>query len=462
MSSSTTSTLKGLFSPFVNRFSLVLALALACWNAYQLAGLMSKPSRPEFPEVVERLDSTAFRMVEDMEELTKINPYPEAGPSPSEQLAQVIKTYTESITPVEVATEGKEHVAEQLRQARVWMKKAENLQPRIRKETDPTRLEPLSALWRSYVLQAVVCMRMAASEIEKLPVEVVWEERAARLRDAAIGLTGFGLLTLLLLSLNVKTESPAVTKTERESWTSLACQVSTEGMIVADSIGGIRAVNPAAEKLFGRAPELLGRPLAHFLPDLPAAESTDPVRVTGRESNGSSVALDVVRHKLRRGNKPAMLVLFRQPAPPPAASAPAAVPVPAPAPKAAPSLAESLLVADLFRLCPAPLCVFDIHGAVVHFNRACAQLIDWNPNDVRDRPYWDIFLDQDQSDAARREWGVVLQSKSGSIVDQVWHTPGDRSVPMRWSRSVIRDGSNAPVYVLMIGAAGAARAARAA
>ncbi len=68
-----------------------------------------------------------------------------------------------------------------------------------------------------------------------------------------------------------------------------------EGIVTAGASGRIRALNRAAEAMFGPAGDLIGRPLAALLAD-PAADvsaSGAPRRLDGRRADGGVVALDI-------------------------------------------------------------------------------------------------------------------------------------------------------------------------
>ena len=93
---------------------------------------------------------------------------------------------------------------------------------------------------------------------------------------------------------------------------------TAEGIIVADAVGSIESMNPAALRIFGHeADELFGRPIVTILPDLGAttpalglAQLSTTARVaesTGRRRDLSSVPIDLAVSSMELGGVPTFI-----------------------------------------------------------------------------------------------------------------------------------------------------------
>ena len=95
--------------------------------------------------------------------------------------------------------------------------------------------------------------------------------------------------------------------------------------------------------------------------------------------------------------------------------------------------------------------VLDRDGCIVRFNRGCERLTGYTQAEVRGRPFWDIFLAQDDVPTVR----ALFQSLTDGIAPQygsnAWITKEGERRWIAWSNTVLRGADERVEYVIATG-----------
>ncbi|MEZ5962570.1 MAG: PAS domain S-box protein [Planctomycetota bacterium] len=217
---------------------------------------------------------------------------------------------------------------------------------------------------------------------------------------------------------------------------------SVEGILTIDSTGRIRAMNPAASRIFGHAPqEVQGQGIDTLLPPpfrdmVPAwlhgaaADTGRPVQVVrevkGLRKDGSVFPmelslLDVLWDHQRllvgivrdTSEKQAMQEALRR---------------------------ERDFAERLIELAPAVVLVLDHDGRVIRFNRFFAELTGWKVEDVLGADWFDTFLPPEERAWAREGFATLVRGgRAAAPVVHLVATRDGRRLPVEWHSAPLVD-----------------------
>ncbi len=439
--------------------TMVLAVSsiLLLWAGGNLVSLLLAPvQRAKAPELLERLEGLAFYMMEELED---------QGARPDRHFDfntararadRFHAIYIKGVPPVNAAAVGMTEIEDALVRAHEWMARVDKGRLRLVKDVPEAECRQTEAEWRANGAQAVVEFRSAAINLHTLPVDAVKAERKSRVSSLifAIALGGLILAGAIFAQLGRKDDAEARSQAKPavnsplpsavESSAVVAVQYTREAILTLDPSLRILTMNPAAEALFGYRPaQAMGLNLSHLLPSLsikgeiPDSSTVEPTFETGLHASGKKIPVEISLHLLNQRGRRTVIAVARN-----AANAAAQVETPD---------SDTGVVADMARLCPAPLVIYDPEGRVVHINEAFGELLGIEFDDCHSQPYWKQFLEGEHSERARREWLLLASKKLPDTVDQTWRRSDGSAIPMVWARSALRDPQGRVRFIVAIG-----------
>ncbi len=86
--------------------------------------------------------------------------------------------------------------------------------------------------------------------------------------------------------------------------------------------------------------------------------------------------------------------------------------------------------------------VLDSQGRIVRFNRACEQSTGYAASEVVGRPFWDIFLADEERDAVKREFAGICAGSDCAIApfENYWVAKDGTRRHIQWINSPLREG----------------------
>lgn len=434
------------------------SILLTGWAAMNLLLVLRQPLQgPQAPQLQEKLETTGFYMLEEIEDQGARPDRPFDPETTRARADRFYEIYGKAIASINAAAAGLPEVEEALVRAHEWMSRADKLRKSIGPKTTEAECRAIEALWRADGSQAVVEFRLAALGLRSIPAGALEAERRMRLGGLLIVLalaTATGVAVFAGLSFKPK-ETPVEVKAARpapnaplpslvEASAAAAVEHVREAILTMDPNLRILSANPAAEKLFGYpAAQLSGTNLHALMPSLalrgeiPENVSSEPSAEAGRHQSGRPMRLELSLHNVNRQGRRTLVAIARE-----AVSAAAGEPGEIP---------EASVVADMARFCPAPLVIYDTEGCLVHVNEAFSEAMGADFDQVHGQPYWRIFLEGDQAEKARREWLLLAALNLPDSIDQEWRTFDGRRTTMTWARSALRDNQGRVRFVVAIG-----------
>jgi PAS domain S-box-containing protein len=95
--------------------------------------------------------------------------------------------------------------------------------------------------------------------------------------------------------------------------------------------------------------------------------------------------------------------------------------------------------------------VLDREGHIVRFNRGCERLTRYTQDEVRGKPFWEIFLPPEDVPTITE----LFRSLTGGIAPQygnnVWITKDGEQRWIAWSNTVLREANESVEYVIATG-----------
>ncbi len=95
--------------------------------------------------------------------------------------------------------------------------------------------------------------------------------------------------------------------------------------------------------------------------------------------------------------------------------------------------------------------VLDTKGRIVRFNRACEKVTGYSFNEVKDKPFWDIFLIPEEVERIK---GVFDELKSGNFpnkAENYWVAKDGSRRLIAWSNSALVDENNSVEFIVGTG-----------
>ncbi len=95
--------------------------------------------------------------------------------------------------------------------------------------------------------------------------------------------------------------------------------------------------------------------------------------------------------------------------------------------------------------------VFDCEGYIVRFNRACEQITDYTFNEVKNQPFWDLFLAHDEKESVKAVFRKLLLDQLPSAHENYWVIKDGSRRRIAWSNAPLLDANGAVKYVIGTG-----------
>ena len=95
--------------------------------------------------------------------------------------------------------------------------------------------------------------------------------------------------------------------------------------------------------------------------------------------------------------------------------------------------------------------VFDRHGRIVRFNRACEQTTGYTFAEVQGRPIWELFLAPEDTIRVRDTFADITKAHFPSRSETIWITRDGQRRLVAWTSTALRDAAGLPDYIISTG-----------
>ena len=99
----------------------------------------------------------------------------------------------------------------------------------------------------------------------------------------------------------------------------------------------------------------------------------------------------------------------------------------------------------------SPVMVFDSLGKILRFNLAAEKLSGYSFDEVRDKFFWKIFLDERETEIIKNYLTGLDKGKFPESYEVHWHTKDHRRRLIKWSNTLISDKKNRTHHVISFG-----------
>ena len=99
----------------------------------------------------------------------------------------------------------------------------------------------------------------------------------------------------------------------------------------------------------------------------------------------------------------------------------------------------------------ALVAVFDTEGRIVRFNKACERLTGYAFDEVKGKPFWDLFLVPEEVEPVRRVFGELRAGQFPNEAENCWVTKSGDHRLIAWSNTALTDGSGAVEHIIGTG-----------
>lgn len=324
-----------------------------------------------------------------------------------------------------------------------------SLQQRI--EQVPERRSELEERFRDCALSAAREIQAAITELRNPPIARLRAERSRTTLELAVALA-LALLAgaLLFREQSIAAPAPIDVATPNglaPNWGLQVVQSSPEAILTLDEQGRLLGVNPAAEKLLGYAElDIAGKAVSFLLPSFDARKMdrlrlsrsrTGDLVVNGRETarrkDGISVTLEV--RFLGFPSEPRILAFLST----------------AETEAATTARGEGEFLGKVLREAGVPVVVFQRNGEIVRMNRAAEETTGYAMAEVRGTPYWDLFLNGEEVESARRLFQTARREEFPEWREEIWRRRDGESVRIIWARSALADRNGLVEHVVAAG-----------
>src|SRR6478672_2585147 len=95
--------------------------------------------------------------------------------------------------------------------------------------------------------------------------------------------------------------------------------------------------------------------------------------------------------------------------------------------------------------------VLNYQGEIIRFNRACEQLTGYSLDEVKDRPFWNVFVSPQDVEAVKAVFEDLLSSKRSMGYESVWVTKDGTQKLISWSNTPLIDEKESVEYIVSTG-----------
>jgi PAS domain S-box-containing protein len=95
--------------------------------------------------------------------------------------------------------------------------------------------------------------------------------------------------------------------------------------------------------------------------------------------------------------------------------------------------------------------VLDRKGRVVRFNHACEALTGYSEEEVKGRPFWEVFLLPGERGRVRKGFDALVANQGQLRLSNSWVTKNGEQRFISWSSTVLRDSTGAVTHVIGTG-----------
>ena len=112
---------------------------------------------------------------------------------------------------------------------------------------------------------------------------------------------------------------------------------------------------------------------------------------------------------------------------------------------------EHAFISAVLNTCGGLVVVLDRQGRIIRFNRACESTTGYSFQEIRERPFWDIFLVADELEAVKGVFHKLSAGQFPSQYENHWLTKDGHRRLIAWSNTVLLDHTGAVEYIICTG-----------
>jgi len=95
--------------------------------------------------------------------------------------------------------------------------------------------------------------------------------------------------------------------------------------------------------------------------------------------------------------------------------------------------------------------ILDPHGQIVRFNRTCEQVTGYGFDEVKGKPFWDVFLIPEEAEAVKGVFGRLRAGQFPNEHENHWMTKDGRRRLIAWSNTALLDDHGSVEYIVGTG-----------
>ena len=99
----------------------------------------------------------------------------------------------------------------------------------------------------------------------------------------------------------------------------------------------------------------------------------------------------------------------------------------------------------------ALVAVLDTSGRIVRFNRACEQTTGFSFEEIRCRPFWEVFLLPEETERIRGVFNQLCEGKFPNSAENFWRTKDGRLRLISWHNTAILDSAGRVEHIIATG-----------
>lgn len=105
----------------------------------------------------------------------------------------------------------------------------------------------------------------------------------------------------------------------------------------------------------------------------------------------------------------------------------------------------------IFNTVSAMVVVLNCEGYIVRFNRACEQMTGYAFDEVRNQPFWDLFLAQNEKESVKAVFSSIQTNQLAIAYENDWVIKDGSRRRIAWSNAPLLDANGAVKYVIGTG-----------